>query len=158
MPIEWNAQYETGEKRVDAQHQRLFGYVNELHEMIQLVQQGQELNRQAVDDLLFHLESYVTVHFAYEEMCMGMHHCPKAATNKDAHDRLIAFYGDFLEKARQELTLEMLVTLENTLVHWLTNHICKIDMNIKERFQEEAEQRLHTHKRQKRHSIYGLRH
>ena len=52
------------------------------------------------------------------------------------------------------MTLDMLVTLEYTLVNWLTNHICKVDMNIKERFREEAKQRLHTHAKHRKQSRY----
>lgn len=131
MPIEWNRDFETGETRVDKQHQRLFEYVNELHDMITVVKGGHVLDAEKVGDLLFHLESYVTVHFAYEEMCMGIRRCPLAHQNKEAHDKLIAFYGEFLAQAKQNLTLDMLITLESTLVSWLKGHICKVDMDIR---------------------------
>lgn len=132
MPITWTKDFETGETHVDAQHRRLIDYTNELHDMIVAAQNGESLKRRDVDDLLFHLESYVTVHFAYEEMCMAMRRCPKAAENKDAHEKLLQFYGKFLEQAKEQLTLPMLIELEKTLVSWLTNHICRIDVKLRD--------------------------
>lgn len=130
--MEWKAEYETGEKHVDAQHQHLFEYVNTLHELVSAVQGGAPLDKQAAEDLLFGLDTYVTIHFAYEEMCMGIRRCPYAAVNKEAHDKLSAFYAEFREQSRRELTLEMLQTLETTLTHWLTNHICRIDVTLRD--------------------------
>lgn len=155
MPIEWRADFETGEKHVDDQHKQLFDYVNELHSIIELVRAGQTLNRREVQDLLFHLESYVSLHFAYEEICMVIHKCPMAVVNKEAHDKLIKFYGEFLQKVRADgVTLDMLVTLEGALVNWLTNHICKIDLNIKGRLRQEKDDlhNPHRHNRRTRHS------
>lgn len=132
MPIVWSPEYETGDRRVDSQHQHLFEYVNNLHALILTIKDGAPINKRTIEDFLFDLDTYVTVHFAYEEMCMGIRKCPLAALNKEVHAKLIAFYTDFAAKAKQDVTLEMLMTLENTLAHWLNNHICRIDISIKD--------------------------
>ena len=130
MP-KWKPEFEIGDQQVDSQHKHLFEYVDTLHDFVTAVREGAPLDPVKAEDLLFDLDTYVTLHFAYEEMCMGIRRCPVAAANREAHDRLSAFYADFREKARQQITLEMLETLENTLTHWLSNHICRIDMDLK---------------------------
>lgn len=131
MPTPWSSAYETGDTRIDNQHKQLFDYVGQLEHLIQRVEAGEALDHQAAQDILFFLDTYVNVHFAYEEICMTIRKCPVALKNREAHNQLLDFYQGFFEEAQQHLTLEMLVQLRDTLDSWLVGHICNIDTQLK---------------------------
>lgn len=131
MAIKWSAEYETGERRVDDQHKHLFEYVNQLSGVIEDVKAGQPIPLEAVKDLLTFLDTYFNVHFTYEELCMTIRKCPMAKQNVDAHKKLMEFYGNFYQKAQDGVSLDMLETLHTALSNWLVNHICKVDMDIR---------------------------
>lgn len=132
MPVEWNDSYSTGDARIDSQHQKLFGYVNTLEKMIEAARGGQAPTHREVEDLLDFLEMYVNVHFAYEEVCMAIRRCPLAAQNREAHGKLINFYGEFRETVKGGATLSDLESLHTALANWLVNHICRIDVSLRD--------------------------
>lgn len=132
MAMEWNSLYETGEQRVDSQHQKLFEQVNQLGELIKAGQENHPIDKAELDQLLGFLDTYVNVHFAYEELCMTLRRCPVASQNKDAHNRFIEFYEDFrAQYNKRGANLQLLRHLHQTLTHWLTSHICEIDIKLR---------------------------
>lgn len=132
MPVEWARAYETNESRVDDQHKRLFGYVNQLEGLILRAERGNLPSKTEIEDLMIFLDTYVNVHFAYEEMCFQIRKCPLAKANRDAHNGLLRYWGDFQEEAKLGVSFERLQTLHTTLVKWLTNHICSIDIDMRQ--------------------------
>lgn len=132
MPVQWGDRFETGEARIDAQHQNLFTYVNRLEDLLMQARAGQELKPLEAKNLLIFLDAYVNTHFAYEELCVSLRKCPVALKNKEEHNRLLEFWTNFRrENALVTTTANALETLHDTLKGWLTNHICKIDLALR---------------------------
>lgn len=131
MPIQWSHQYEVGDPRTDSQHQNLFEYVNRIEHLIEQGKTG-PLDRREVEHLFVFLEAYVNTHFAYEELCMALRGCKVAQKNKEAHDKFLEFWADFNRThAPQSISVAALETLHSTLTGWLTQHICKIDVALR---------------------------
>ncbi len=131
MPIQWSRLYEVGDPRTDSQHQNLFEYVNRIEQLIEQGKTGR-LNREEVEHLFIFLDTYVNTHFAYEELCMTLRGCKVAQKNKEAHDKFLTFWAEFNSvHTPQRVSLSALETLHTTLVGWLTQHICKIDVALR---------------------------
>lgn len=134
MPVEWSDRFETGDARIDAQHRNLFSYVNRLEGLIMQARAGQGLKPLEVENLLIFLDTYVNTHFAYEELCMSLRKCPVALKNKEEHNKLLEFWGNFRsENTPATTSADALESLHDTLKGWLTNHICKIDVALRAR-------------------------
>lgn len=131
MAMEWSSEYETGEQRVDEQHQNLFSFVNRLEAMVQGGRAGRPIREAEVENLLIFLETYVNVHFAYEELCMTIRRCPVAQKNREAHNKFLEFFGEFSQTVQQGVSLDDLEELHRVLRLWLASHICNIDVKLK---------------------------
>lgn len=131
MPIQWDQQYEVGEPRVDSQHRNLFDYVNQLEQIVVQGKQG-HLDRRELENLFVFLDAYVNTHFAYEELCMTLRGCKVAQKNKEAHNRFMDLWAELNRTyTPQNIPLAALEELHAMLASWLTQHICKIDINLK---------------------------
>ncbi len=129
MPVEWNESYAVGEARIDRQHKNLFEFINRLETLIA----QRRLEASEVENLFAFLDAYVNTHFAYEELCMTLRGCPVAKKNKEAHDKFLAFWQGFLkEYTPHSVSLKALEDLQETLASWLRQHICKIDVKLRQ--------------------------
>lgn len=130
MAISWSDEYATGVSAIDRQHQKLFGYVNQIETYIKNnVYEGKE-----IDDLLNFLTDYTLMHFSHEEFCMKEKKCPSAERNKKAHEDFIGFFTDFKKQYARTPSLmrkDLLVKLQRIAEDWLKSHICKIDLHLK---------------------------
>lgn len=129
MSLTWNPRFATGHERVDEQHQTLFGYVNDLEDLVK----KREFDSPVVENLIRLLGIYVRIHFACEESCMEIHQCPKAAENKEQHQIFVQEFTRFRETWRvQGPSLERLKILHEAAEGWVQAHIMKVDMGLKE--------------------------
>lgn len=133
MPMEWSTNFETGEGHIDLEHQNLFDQVNKLEQLSSALARGLPIKKQEVDNLFDFLECYVNAHFAYEELCMSLRDCPAAATNREAHDRLLNLVSKSVDsyKLAPAPTQAMLEQLHHTLKHWLLGHVCGVDLYLR---------------------------
>jgi hemerythrin len=77
-------------------------------------------------------ESGMNTHFAYEELCMALRGCKVAQKNKEAHNKFLEFWADFNRThTPQSISVAALETLLSMLTGWLTQHICKIDVALR---------------------------
>ena len=125
--INWKPDYETGVAEVDHDHKRLFEGINKLEE---LVQTGR--GSASIPAVIDFLERYANEHFAREEAWMERVKCPLAAANLAAH----AQFRQTFAKAKERLKNPGSAALVSHQVHkelsdWLTNHILKIDINLR---------------------------
>lgn len=131
MPIQWSDQYAVGDPQTDHQHKNLFEYVNQLEQLIEQGKSG-SLKHQEVENLFVFLDAYVNTHFAYEELCMALRGCKVAQKNKEAHNKFLEFWAEFnRQHTPQNVSVAALQTLHTTLTGWLTQHICKIDVALR---------------------------
>ena len=129
MPYKWTENYETGEERVDRQHQTLFKMINDLEVMLE----KPTITDQDVGEAIRWLTNYTRIHFVYEEFCMVRHSCPVWEKNQFAHDKFTAALDDF--KAEFDVhggSRRLLQRIYKAAGQWLIHHICKIDKNLRQ--------------------------
>lgn len=115
--IEWGPKYQTGIKSIDSQHEKLVGYINDLHEAM-LAGKGGEV----VEKILQLLIDYTETHFNYEEKLFEVHKYTKEKEHIRLHSLLVQDIKDFkakFENGETELTEELMEFLKD----WLENHI-----------------------------------
>ncbi len=103
--IEWKAEFETGVKDVDHEHQELVGLINELHAKLEA-----DADQDTVADFLGEVFARISAHFALEETVMRKHAYDEYADHKADHEALLdeirdimdahatGEYGDYAEK------------------------------------------------------------
>ncbi|PIW27316.1 MAG: hypothetical protein COW30_10920 [Rhodospirillales bacterium CG15_BIG_FIL_POST_REV_8_21_14_020_66_15] len=118
----WADRYDTGIQLIDNDHRRLFGIVNELHDLIENGGGPEDL-KPITDDLIL----YTQVHFEREEILMDEYRFPHLqAHRKLHHDFVRMIYGIRKVEAESPEKLDlkkMLVFLEG----WLRRHVLKAD-------------------------------
>jgi hemerythrin len=127
--LRWSAAYKTGIELIDAQHQMLFHHVNRL---AWLANQP-KVDPLEVMPLISFLDAYVENHFDYEEACMLRFRCPAHAANRKAHREFLDRWNKFkkrYDKVGPER--ELLQELNTATQTWLDQHICKVDIKLRE--------------------------
>lgn len=113
----WNDLLSVGVPEFDAQHKKLFGMMNALHDAM-AKGQGREILKPILDGLV----DYTQTHFAAEERRMQQCGYPAYLQHKVQHDALVRKVNDLkkrFEAGQSTLTVEIL----NFLKDWLVNHI-----------------------------------
>jgi hemerythrin len=127
--VTWNeVQMTTGIPEIDAQHKKWIARFNEFRQAI-INQKGEEACTNA---LLFFMR-YTETHFRFEEAMMEQYHCSANALNKDEHKK----FQDRIQEITYMTwplgaTMEDVKALEAELVGWLTNHICCVDVKLRD--------------------------
>lgn len=117
----------TGIESVDQQHRELIHQINELH---RATLAGATLDD--IQKILRFLGRYAAMHFQHEEGIMDELKCPLRVDNRRAHAR---FLQEF-RRLQQEFTAEcdpdeVAVEIKKMTAHWLTSHICRIDVALR---------------------------
>jgi len=128
VAIEWNYELMTTRSpEIDAEHTEWIRRFNQFEDAV--------LNRRGVEamhDALQFFFSYTATHFPHEEALMERHKCPSADLNRAEH-------GRFVEKLRATeawigsdgASMVEVMGLKADLEHWLTNHISKVDAQLR---------------------------
>lgn len=129
MAIKWNKGFATGDSHIDEQHQQIFRFANKLETLAQ----QEHVAPQEIDSLLRFLETYIQNHFRYEEACMLKRRCPVAQRNRSEHLAFKAFLTRSLETYHQNGYQKAWASdLYKRLENWLSNHICRIDVHLRD--------------------------
>lgn len=119
--IVWSEKYDVNVKRVNEEHQKLFGMINDLYDAMN-IGKGQYIVGNIIDGLV----DYTKFHFKTEEDIMIRIAYPDYEKHKFQHDAFVKKVAEFQEKFKKGailLSLDVLKFLED----WLINHICKMD-------------------------------
>ena len=136
MAVAWSTKYETGEERIDRQHQNLFEAINKVEKLLD----KPEIDDKDLNDLLRFLSNYTRIHFVYEEFCMFRVKCPLADKNMVAHDKFMEALKDLENRFRREgASRTLLVDIYDAASEWLIKHICKIDTHLKKAIENSDE-------------------
>jgi len=122
MPImTWNSSLATGIPSIDAQHQQLVQYLNDLFDAM-TKQQGKDVTGKVLENLV----AYTVKHFAHEEQFFTKTGYPDRVAHIAEHEKLKAQVGEFGQKfAAGQATVN--AELMNFLRTWLTTHIMQSD-------------------------------
>jgi hemerythrin len=126
--MKWSENYATGLKHIDDQHKMLFTMGDDFRDALD-VGRGKKVYRHLLDML----QNYADIHFRMEEGCMEQYRCPVAQTNKEAHVKFLAVLADFQQRYTDSGFDHVDArNLVDTLEQWLTDHICRIDVKLKQ--------------------------
>ena len=119
MTIKWSSDLQIGIPVIDAQHERIVDYINQ-------VEHVQETHSR--DELLLVLEElvdYTISHFAFEESLMEEAGYPFIKAHKKVHQLFTRRIGSFISRFNtgEDVTDELLHVLKT----WLVNHIKRDD-------------------------------
>lgn len=130
--INWGPMYQIGIKSIDGQHEKLVGYINQLHEAKEEGKGAEEVAK-----ILQRLVDYTDSHFKYEEKLFDLHHYSHEKEHKRLHEILVKEVLDFKAKfdsGNAELTDEVM----DFLKRWLQNHILIEDKKYVEPLKEKG--------------------
>ena len=129
--IIWKKEFETGSAKLDQQHQMLIENINLLDEMLHTTNPTVEELSFTIN-LVDYLEGYANFHFKGEEQCMESYRCPVHALNQQEHERFRGFIRDYKRLCEIEgFKVELLRNLHKVMSTWITEHILKIDTQLK---------------------------
>ncbi len=133
MALAWKEIYETGNQRIDSQHKKIFEMTNRLEAMLA----GTETFDPG--SVMRYLDMYVSIHFCYEEACMFAAKCRVHKVNRDAHGRFMELFDKMQARFKKDgPTREFVQELYDAIAEWIVQHICKIDINLREASQAAA--------------------
>lgn len=126
MAIKWNETLAVGVAEIDNQHKELFERMNQL---LEACNQGK--GKLAVSDMITFLEDYVLEHFAAEEKLQRTSGYPDYAAHKAMHVDYLKSVATLKQQLEQHgPTLPFVISVNKTVVDWLTNHISKVDKGL----------------------------
>jgi hemerythrin len=126
--MRWSDEYATGVERIDDQHKMIFKMAEDFRAALD---EGAGVKTYGL--LLNFLGRYVRNHFGFEERCMEEYRCPVAQRNKEAHARFVEVLSGFQERyAESGFDPADARNLVNTVDRWLADHICRIDVHLKQ--------------------------
>ncbi len=119
MPIIWDTKLETGIEVIDAQHQRIVEYINDL-EIAKM-----KLDKKMVNDIIEQLIDYTQSHFGFEEEMLEEAGYKFLKPHKKVHELFIRRVTDFTMRAAKGE--DIVDELHSMLSKWLVNHIANED-------------------------------
>lgn len=126
MPLlVWRDQLSVGSKVIDEDHQRLIGFVNDLHDAVSEAQ-----SEKVVGKILVELIEYTRDHFKREEKLMQAGGYPDYERHCGIHATLTRQVLVFAEKYVRTPTDQVKRELIDFLAAWLVDHIIKEDRRI----------------------------
>ena len=129
--IDWTKAFETGSAKLDLQHRLLIDHINLLEEELKNPHVTR-VEAAFANRLLGYLEAYANIHFDAEEKCMESYRCPVHAQNQQEHERFRGFIRDYKRLCEVEgFKVELLKNLHELMRTWITEHILKIDTQLK---------------------------
>ena len=131
--IQWNAEaMTTGIASIDEQHRGLIAKINELHHVHQMGATPDDIRA-----VLKFLGEFTQKHFQHEEELMEAHKCPLRSENRLAHSRFLREYQELVANFSIEQDTDQTATeIERMVARWLSTHICRIDITLRDRPKE----------------------
>jgi hemerythrin len=115
--INWESSFSVNVAEIDAQHQKIVGFINDLNDAMK---QGK--GKDALGSILNELINYTATHFKYEEQYFEKFGYAGTAEHKQHHAKLVSeviAFRDGFQSGKLGVTVEVLTFL----VNWLKNHI-----------------------------------
>lgn len=126
MAVSWKDEYSVGVQIIDDQHKELFDRTNQLLNACTVGKGKEEVSR-----LIDFLDEYVKKHFSQEEEYQKKYQYPKYEEHKKLHQNFIQEVKNLKSKLNQNgSSLSLIVEINNKVIHWLVNHIGKVDKEL----------------------------
>lgn len=131
--IKWDDAFLIGIEELDYEHKVLIKDINRLH---------QELARQdeksEIEKCLGDIYARMQAHFALEEHVMKEHQYKYYDEHKREHERLLDSYSGYMIQILNATDTSSSNPIEETLSHWVLNHILNSDKKMSLMVQEKS--------------------
>lgn len=123
--IEWSEKFSVGVAKIDEQHKKLVGMLNELHSAMK-DGRGKDVLSKILESML----QYAKEHFATEESYMRRYGYPATEAHLSEHKNFEQSAADFYSRYQRGAitTIEVYSYLQK----WLVNHILNTDKKMGE--------------------------
>ena len=130
--FEWDNSIALGIPLIDEQHKNLFEWINTLSEAVE-----NNIEAEAVGEVIWKLITYVTEHFHEEERLMLSSHYPGLSAHRKEHDKFVFRLQEIQNNFNSGH--EMGKNIHDLLVEWLVCHIKGTDQGYSTFIRQRAE-------------------
>lgn len=124
----WREELATGIEQIDLQHKLLFEHTEVFREVL-----GEGVGEKSYWSFLEFLQTFIRIHFGYEEECMNAYRCPCAGQNRKEHVLFARFIANQVAEYEKEgFDRQKAIALLARVDDWLANHIARVDVNLKD--------------------------
>lgn len=129
--LSWHKRYSVGHEEIDAQHLKLFDFVNHFDDVTKMGMSAE------LGLILEDLMAFTVVHFRFEEDLLQRIGFPQVTDHQKQHEELLGQVQDLRSRmiAGGHVDPKAIVWF---LADWLTNHIVREDMEYKAYLHSEA--------------------
>ncbi len=120
--IVWNDEYSVKNEKLDSQHKKIFGMINELYAAME-----ERIESRVLRDIFEGLLEYVRTHFQDEERIQEECNYPDYDEHKAAHKRLTDDTLNLFEQFSKRAGTDIAFDLFNLLKGWWLGHIISMD-------------------------------
>lgn len=131
--IKWDDSFLIGIEELDYEHKVLIDDINKLHG--ELVRQDKKLE---IEKCLGDIYARMQAHFALEEHVMKEHRYPFYDEHKREHEKLLDGYTEYMLQILNDKVVSFSNPIEDTLKHWVVNHIRCSDKKMSLMVQEKS--------------------
>lgn len=117
----WKDEYSVGVEKLDQEHRKLLGFLNELYSAMEAGK-----GRETLGKVLSQLVDYTRTHFASEESLMKLYGYEGYASHKAKHDKMAGHVAS-LVKQFESGEISSPIQITNFLKDWLARHIMETD-------------------------------
>ena len=131
--IEWDDSFLIGIEELDYEHKVLIKDINKLH--LELARQNE---KSEIEKCLGDIYARMQAHFALEEHVMKEHEYKFYDEHKREHERLLDSYSGYMIQILNDNVVSFSNSIEDTLSHWVLNHILNSDKKMSLMVQEKS--------------------
>ena len=122
--LQWQPRFSLHVPELDAQHQKLFDLINNLHRSL-----ADDCDQAYLSDMLDAMTNYLHEHFSAEERYLAKH--PAFASHQYEHVQFMEKTLDFMKSFKEEPDSASLCREIHTfLSRWLLNHTTGLDVEF----------------------------
>lgn len=130
-PFKWDDSFLIGIEELDQEHKVLINDINKLHEELARHDEKSEIEKRLGD-----IYARLQAHFALEERVMKEHGYEFFDEHKREHDELLDSYTEYMLQFLNNTNFSSGNLIEDTLTHWIVNHIINSDKKMSLMVQE----------------------
>ena len=131
--IEWDDSFLIGIEELDYEHKVLINDINRLH--LELARQDE---KSEIEKCLGDIYARMQAHFALEEHFMKEREYEFFDEHKREHERLLDSYSGYMIQILNDTAVSFSNSIEDTLSHWVLNHILSSDKKMSLMVQEKT--------------------
>jgi hemerythrin len=124
--LDWKDKMSVGNDALDADHKKLLGFINDLHDRME-----SNPDPEMIERVLDKLIDYAHYHFEFEEKLLRLCRYPELDKHKEKHKEIFDQLRNMKASYHASPTEFRLIGIFDFLSNWLMKHILREDMAYK---------------------------